>query len=458
MRSFIWLASVAVLSTGLLAGEGLVNTYQLDSGTESYRLTIKDNFTFELTGPGGQQVTGNYVASVQKMGLVAGHLLRHFDYQLQNGNLLLRPCNTDGPEPNNVLGQMPPVQRGEQFTSYLTEANHKQKYAFRTVVQPPIAQPPAVTPPATAAPTMEQLLIQAQNDAQYYAYMAAGTKAFGEKKYPEARAHFIVAGRLKPDAVEAKDRLALCDGATALAEGDALRQRGEWREARDAYQRAKQACPAIGAIVDAQMPRLRRHDDTPDVRQPMGALDADMAQHVRQGRTADALRLATNAFSLESANPRLRSLKEGLEGLQTSETIHQNLRNILTRACTDCDTIQKEEPLNGRTADWNAAFAQLIAQLDQRLAATRNRYIENPYAGLETTLTDARASAGESVALLDRCRNYYTGKATEVAKEGDIDLPFITIKTDKERKRAARLNSYAERFKALSAEAAALAK
>ena len=326
MHSLMRLASVVVLGTGLLAGEGLVNVYRLDSASESYRLVIKDNFTFELTGPGGQQVTGNYVASNQKIGLVAGHLLRHFEYQLQNGDLLLRPSNTDGPEPNNVLGQMPPVQRGEQFTSYLTEAHHKQKYAALPAVQPPPAQPPAIAPPP-AAPTLEPLLAQAQNDSQYYAYMAAGTKAFSEKKYSEARAHFIVAGRLKPEAAEAKDRLALCDGAQALAEGDALRQRGDWREAREAYRRAKQACPALGPIVDAQMPGFKRHgDDTPDLRQPMGALDAGIAQHLQQGRTADALRLATNAVQLEPTNPRLRTLKEGLEGLQTSETLHLNLK------------------------------------------------------------------------------------------------------------------------------------
>jgi hypothetical protein len=461
MRPYLWLPLVVLACSALCAKENLVNTYLLDSGSEAYRLTLKDGSTFELTGPGGQQATGNYVSTDRKIGLISGQLLRHFEYQVQNGDLLLRPTNTDGPEPNSVLGQMPPVQRGEQFTAYLTESNHKQKYAVRQPLQQPVPPVSVVAQPVVAAQTLEQLLAQAQNDSQYHAYMAAGAKSFSEKRYPEARAHFIVASRLKPEAVEAKERMALCDGVTALAEGDAARQRGDWREARDAYQRAKQASPVLGAIADAQMPGSRRHGgdaQPPDVRQPIGALETGVVQHLRQGRTAEALRLSTNALQLDPTSLRLRTMREGIAGLQSSEAIHQNLSNILTRACTNCDAIQKEEPLNGRTADWNTAFTKQMQQLDQRLAATRNRYIENPYAGPDTTLTDARTSATETAKLLDLCRSYFTGKAADVAKEDDVDLPFLTIKTNRESKRVARLNSYSEGFKALSAEAAALAK
>lgn len=455
MRSFPWLVSMLVVAAGLCAGESLINTYQLDSGTESYRLVLKDNYIFELTGPGGQQATGNYVASERKIGLVSGNLLRHFEYQLQNGNLLLRPSNTDGPEPNNVLGQMPPVQRGEQFMAYLTEANHKQKYAARTTVQPLTA-----TQPATPV-TLEQILTQAQNDSQYHAYLAAGTKAFSEKRYPEARAHFIVASRLKPNAAEAKDYTALCDGAAALAEGDALRQRGEWRESREAYQRAKQACPALGHIADSQMHGFRRHGEMqpPTIHQPTsGAFDTSIAQQLRQGRTADALRLSTEALQKEPTSLRLRTLKEGLEGLQTSDAVNQNLASILARARTHCDAIQKEEPLNGQTAQWNAALAMKVQQVTERSAAARNRYIENPYAGLGTTASDARTTADETANLLEKCQAFYAAKAAEVAKEDQIDLPFMTIRTNKESKRVAKLNGYANGFRTLSAEAAALAK
>jgi tetratricopeptide (TPR) repeat protein len=470
MQRNLWSLLVLTLCAGLCAGEGLVNTFQLDSGSESYRLALKEDFNFELTGPGGEQVVGKFVASDRKIGLVAGNLLRHFEYQILDGNLLLRPSNTDGPETTNALGKMPPVQRGEQFTPYLTEAKYRQKYAARQPVQP-ITQPavaaqpttvqPVATQPVVAAMTMEQLLAQAQNDSQYHAYMAAGTKALSEKRYPEARAHFIVASRLKPNDPEAKDQMALCDGATALTEGDAARQRGEFREAREAYVRAKQICPPLTGVADQQLEAFgRRHGgaDTPGGRRPLGVLETGVAQNLKEGRTADALRLSTNALQLDPTSERLRTMKEGIEGLQNAEGLYQNLSNILARASTQCDAIQKVEPLDGQTAQWTAAMATKTQQVNERLAATRNRYVENPYAGLGTTLADARSTADETATLLEKSRAFYAAKAAAVAKEDQIDLPFMTIKTNKENKRVTRLNTYADGFKVLSAEAAALAK
>jgi len=315
-----YLLLLAILCAGLSAGEDLVNTYKLDSNGQSYQLTLKDNWGFELTGPNGQQVSGTYVASDRKIGLLAGKLLRHFEYKVQNGDLLLRPSTTDGPEPNDVLGQMPPVKRDEAFTAYLTSAHHKQKYALQPVAQPPVKQQPITQPVVTNQPlTMDQLLTQARMDSQYHAYMAAGTKALSEKKFPEARAHFILASRFKPDAPGARDHIALCDGAQALAEGDTARKRGDLRTAHHAYTRAKQTCPALSKIADAQLGTIRVFH--PGARRSFGRrhtteLDRNIAQHVEQGRSADALQLATNALRSDPNSLRLRTMKEGLEGLQ----------------------------------------------------------------------------------------------------------------------------------------------
>ena len=87
-----------------------------------------------------------------------------------------------------------------------------------------------------------------------------------------------------------------------------------------------------------------------------------------------------------------------------------------------------------------------------------SRYIQDAYAGLGATVTDARTTATETANLLDKIREVYASKAAEVAKDDRVDLPFVTIRLDKESERVKRLNGYANSFKALSAEAAALAK
>lgn len=467
MKPIYWSSFSLVLAVSLCAGENLINTYRLDSNSESYRLSLKDNWGFEVTGPDGQQVTGTYVASDRKIGLLSGNLLRHFEYQVQNGDLLLRPSTTDGPEPKGALGQMPPVKRTDQFTTYLTEAHHRQKYAAQPPAGTPAVMPPAEPPvqPVVASEllTMEQLLAQAQTDSQYHAYMAAGAKAVSERKFREARAHFILASRFKPASTEARAHIALCDGAEALAEGDDARKRGQLRDASLAYLRAKQLSPALSSIADAQLKTIHvfHPSDTrprPWGRHSGGALERNIATQLREGRSAEALRLATGALQSDPSNLRLRTMKEGLEGLQTAEGLYGNLKDILGRAQAKCTAIQEDEPLGGQTAQWQTRFGEGVQELDKRSAAARNRFAEDAYAGLGTTLTDARSTANDSARLLEQARAAYAARATEVAENDKVDLPFVTIRRDKESDRVKRLNGYAVFFKALSNEAAALAK
>lgn len=466
MRSCCGILFALVFCAGLCAGEKLANTYKLDSATQSYQLTLNPNWSFTVTGPDGKQVTGTYVASDRKIGLLAGHLLRHFEYVVKDGDLLLRPSTTDGPEANNVLGQMPPLKRSTSYTAYLTLDHHKQKYSGRPVTSPPVATPPVATPgtpPVNSPVTMDQVTTQALTDSQYHAYMSAGTKSFGEKKYPEARAHFILASRFKPKSSEALEYIALCDGAQALVDGDLARKRGDLDGARQAYTRAKQVCPMLSTIADAQLRTTGvtppvSSPVTPPVGQPTGALETGVAQHLRQGDTAAALGLATNALRSNPTSQQLRTMKEGLEGLQTAEALNANLKTILERAQKQCDVVQRDEPLGGQTMQWRAQCGNQAKLIDTRTAAARSRYIQNAYAGLGSTVTDARTTATETAHLLDKIREVYANKAAEVAKDDQIDIPFVTIRLDKESKRVKRLNGYADSFKALSAEAAALAK
>jgi hypothetical protein len=409
------------------------------------------------------------VASDRKIGLLSGNLLRHFEYKVQNGDLLLRPTTTDGPEANNVLGQMPPLKRTDAYTSYLTEDNYKQKYARDQGGRPNWRQP--VTPATPVDPkaeagkplTMDQLTAQAKMDSQYYAYMAAGSKALSEQKYNDARAHFILASRFKPDTPEAKECTAICDGAQALAEGDAARKAGDTRTARRAYMRAKQVCPTLSKIADAQLRTVGFFHRTGgrSVRGTgtgTGALDRNVAQEVQQGRTANALTMATNALRADPNSLQLRTMKAGLEGLQMAEALYGNLKGIVGRGQQQCSAIQKVEPLDGKTAQMRAELDSMAKVIDTNITAARARYSGNVYAGLGTTVTDARATATKASQILDKINGVFAAKAAEVAKKDQVDMGIITIRLDKESKRVKQLNSYAANFKALAAEAAALAK
>jgi hypothetical protein len=430
---------------------GLVNTFYLDSNAP-FILTLQANGAFDLTAPDGRKASGTYVVGAAKLGLLKDNVLRHFEYKVENGNLLLRPTATDGPEKGDALGEMPPAGQVADFTTFLSPPN----WQFRRPVAP--AAGPAA--PGAGDP-VAALLEQARADSAYYDYLAVGAKALAERNFTQARANFVLASRLRPDSAEARERLAAAEGLELLQQADAARQWGDRPRAKDLYEAAARACPALRPAAQARAAELG--GGAPPPPPPLtvittGGADAGIVQRLRAGQTADALRLAVDAWRNNPNSLKLRLQKEGIESLQTCEAIYQGVANILARGQGVCDEARKAAALEDEARRVRAQLQEKSQAASQRLTAARARLLGEPFAGAGNTLFEARATAREAADLLAQARDTYRKKADELLKESQVDLGVVTIKLDKENKRARQLAGFADSFGGLSNEAAALAR
>jgi hypothetical protein len=433
---------------------GLVDTFRLDADAP-FVLTLQNNGAFDLTAPDGRKASGTYVVGATKLGLLKDNILRHFEYKIQNGNLLLKPTMTDGPEKGDPLGELPPAGQAAAFATYLSSANWQARRPVQLV-------PPAniAVAPAPRRDPVLSVLEQARADAQYYEYMTTGSKALAERSFTQARANFVLAGRVRPESAEAKDRQAAAEGLDLLQQAEATHQAGDRHRARELQLAAVRAYPPLAPQGQPHGWEPGVAPGTPTQVVPMDVAGADprILQHLRAGQTPEASRLATEAWRNNPNNPKLRMQKEGVESLQTCETIYANVNALLARGQGVCDEALKTDAAANDARAVRAQFGERAQVGTQRLAAARARLVNDPFAGAGNTLVEARGTASEAADAFTKARDLYRKRADELQKESTVDFGVFTVRKDKEGARVKQLAAFGEQFNALATEAGTLAR
>jgi hypothetical protein len=130
----------------------LFNTFFFEGNQVTYVLTLRQDRSYELQGPGGQRLSGQYTASDKEIGLRAGDVLRHLSYRFDGSNVVFTPTKKDRPRPGHVLGDMPPLK--EKTSATFVSIQNWQSRGLPAAPVEGAAPPPPVAAPGVTGPSL----------------------------------------------------------------------------------------------------------------------------------------------------------------------------------------------------------------------------------------------------------------------------------------------------------------
>ena len=97
----------------------LFNTFYLKGAEVSWVVVLRQDRTFEISGPDGARSTGKFHASDKEIGIAS----RHLAYKFDDTNVIFTPTKKDATG-NDLAGRMPPLPK--QKATYLSQQNWKK--------------------------------------------------------------------------------------------------------------------------------------------------------------------------------------------------------------------------------------------------------------------------------------------------------------------------------------------
>ncbi|MBI3829082.1 MAG: hypothetical protein HY291_06180 [Planctomycetes bacterium] len=143
-RTMLGALFAAVLGLGACAARAkdedkarLFNTFYLEGEAVTWYLLMRPDRTFDLIGPDGRKVSGQFVASDKEVAFAG----RHFDYKFENSNVTFTADEKDGPG-TGVAADFPPRARGQK-AKYISIQNWRKAGKD---TEPPVSATPAPPP------------------------------------------------------------------------------------------------------------------------------------------------------------------------------------------------------------------------------------------------------------------------------------------------------------------------
>lgn len=150
----------------------LFNTFFLEGDSVTWYLVMRADRTFDLIGPDGRKIAGQFVASDKELAFAG----RHFDYKFENSNVTLTADDKDGPG-TGITADFPPRARGQK-AKYISIQNWRK--AGKDTEPPASATPlpapdepkpdPKLPPPPPQVPQPPGPAVRAADVSGVYAH------------------------------------------------------------------------------------------------------------------------------------------------------------------------------------------------------------------------------------------------------------------------------------------------
>jgi hypothetical protein len=257
------------------------------------------------------------------------------------------------------------------------------------------------------------MLTREKTEKDFRAYLEAGDKAAAAGQHAQARANYNLALRLKPDDARAKAKL------------------------EEANRLEAQAAKAEGAVI---------------------ALIGDVAQRVREGRTAEAYQRLISGLAANPTEARLTQLKAGLETLQACEGVCRGLQPVLTEAQNAAVQARQLDSNDSEAERLQRHFGEQVSECQRCERQAREQLLSQSYDALRGALAQVKGLASDAASRLEGARTRYADKAKEAAEFKGIDAGIFRVGVRGNKEKAERLNGLSATFGRLAGQALALGR
>ncbi|MCZ7648539.1 MAG: hypothetical protein M5U26_25315 [Planctomycetota bacterium] len=482
----------------------LLNTFVFESDGKVWQLTFTKDDKYILQTGDGKRVDGTYVSTDDEVGLnypEDARARRHFAYGFVGGILNLAVTGKNRPsEAAHALNDLPPARDRATWltrTDYEAlvkertetaarereaqeaaaraakeEAERRERDARETAVRRPVPGGPRrpgwendPKPPENLPTPLLALYDEVRADVDYRRHREAADRAFLAGDWEAAQAHYEAAAQLKHDDEAARQRLAATGGWLAMLKGDAARDRGDWKAAKEEYHRAVVLWPALRPLYGQKIASLSRARQGRPTGEPGVTLDATEANLetrvlalIQQQKYDEAAKIADAATVLHPESAALLSLEDGVANFEATRGHVGRLQALLARTAEQARQAAAYEPRAELAAKTGTRVADLDARARALPPAARDMLLRKDYARLKEQPEQARALTGALRDDLLKWQTEYARKAQAERDAGDLDLGIFRVKRNKETEASRKFDEFAAGWSALAEDAAALLK
>lgn len=502
--------------------ERLINTFVYEADGKVWQITFTRDQKYILQYGDGKRVDGSYVSTDDELALLYPNdakAKRHFSYGFLEGNLNLVVSGKNRPSAEaHALNDLPPVRdRGTWMPRSAYEALVKERTAAieKERLEKEAAERAAKEAEKQAAEQREREAREAlaqkpegpgyRPDAPGHSAEAPGqrkkTKNWGEAKQPEdlpepmqelydevgaevtyrrhreaadraflagdwqaAHDHYAAALELKNDDENARKRLNATGGWLAMLQGDAARDKGDWRSAKESYHRAVVLYPPLRSLYGQKVSGLNksRHGRPADesaVKQD--ATEANLEERVlglvKAGQYDEASKIADAATVLHPESAALLSLEDGVANYGATRSHVSKFQALLVRAGDQVKQAAAAEP----RGDLPGKAQQCIQDFDAKARAfepaAKDLLLKKDYARLKEQPEQARALTGSLRDDLVGWQTAYAKKAQAERDANDLNIGGIfKVKRNQDTEKSRQFDTIANAYGALAEDAAAL--
>lgn len=508
--------------SGAARDERLVNTFVYEADGKVWQITFTRDQKYILQYGDGKRADGAYVATSDELALVYPNdakAKRHFSYGFLEGNLNLVVTTKNRPSAEeHALNDLPPTRdRGTWMTRTAYETMLKDRAAavekerlekeaaeraakeaerlaaeqrerearealaqkqggpgYRTETPGNSAGAPGqvkkrrtwgeAKPPADLPEPMQDLYDEVGAEVTYRRHREAGDRSFLAGDWQAAHNHYAAALELKNDDEDARKRLNATGGWLAMLQGDAAREKGDWRSAKESYHRAVVLYPPLRSLYGERVSGLNRSrhgrpvDESAVKKDSTEAnLEARVLGLVKAGQYDEAAKIADAATVLHPESAALLSLEDGLANYGATRAYATKFQALLARAGDQAKQAAAAEP----RGDLPGKAQQCIQDLDAKSRAlepsAKDLLLKKDYVKLKEQPEQARALTGSLRDNLISWQTAYAKKAQAERDANDLNIGGIfTVKRNQDTEKSRQFDAIANAYGALAEDAATL--
>ncbi|MCK6474417.1 MAG: hypothetical protein L6R28_22090 [Planctomycetes bacterium] len=502
--------------------ERLVNTFVYEADGKIWQITFTRDQKYILQYGDGKRVDGSYVATSDELALVYPNdakAKRHFSYSFLEGNLNLVVTTKNRPSADaHALNDMPPARdRGTWMprTAYETmlkdraaaaekerlekeaaerAAKEAEKLAaeqrerearealaqkqggpgYQTEAPGNSAGAPGQTKkrrswgeakaPADLPEPMQDLYDEVGAEVTYRRHREAGDKSFLAGDWQAAHDHYAAALELQNDDEDARKRLNATGGWLAMLQGDAAREKGDWRSAKESYHRAVVLYPPLRSLYGEKVSGLNksRHGRAVDESAvKKDSTEANLEERVlglvKSGQYDEAAKIADAATVLHPESAALLSLEDGVANYGATRSHATKFQALLARAGDQAKQAAAAEPRGELPGKAQQCIQDLDAKVRALEPSAKDLLIKKDYARLKEQPEQARALTGSLRDSLVSWQTAYAKKAQAERDANDLTIGGIfKVKRNQDTEKSKQFDAIANAYGALAEDASTL--